>query len=155
MKYTEYKHGVRMNLTNEIWTDEQIMELAEECLNDICTKVQDRISQPHGDWAGLYHSDGILIGQIEDYIRYEMEHANTATEASFKAFQDTRKFVPNASNVENLHEESTDPALVYENAYYILISGNKYFLTLERGQYSSTNLEELERKLYAWKLKAS
>jgi hypothetical protein len=138
-----------------IWTDQQINDLAEECLNLVCERVQNRIGQPHGDWAGLYHSDGILLGQIDDYIRYEMEHAKTPHEAGFKAFASTRKFVPNASNVENLHEESTDPALIYDDDYYILICGNKYFLTLERGQYSSTNLEELERKLYAWKLKAS
>jgi len=155
MKYTEYKHGVRMNLTNEniIWTNEQIMELAEECLNDICTKVQDRINQPHGDWAGLYHSDGILIGQIEDYIRYEMEHAKTPTEASFKAFQATRNFIPDASKLEVLQEESTDPALVYDDSYYILMCGNEYLLILENCQYSGTNLEELERRLYSWWIK--
>lgn len=137
-----------------IWTNQQIMELAEECLNDICEKVQDRIKQPHGDYAGLYHSDGLLLSQIEDYIRYEMEHANTANEAGFKAFVSTRKFIPDASKMEVLCEESTSPALIYEDSYYISIWGSQYLLCLENCQYSSANLEELERRLYEWKLKA-
>ena len=137
-----------------IWTDQQINELAEECLNLICERVQDRIKQPYGDYAGLYHSDGILLGQIEDYIRYEMDHAKTPNEAGFKAFANTRKFVPDASKVEFLCEESTSPALIYEDSYYISIWGSEYLLILENCQYSSTNLEELERRLYEWKLKA-
>lgn len=158
MKYTEckqeYKHGVRMNLTKEdmIWTDEQIMELAEECLNDICTKVQDRIGQPHGDNAGLYHSDGIMRGQIEDYIRYEMEHAKTPTEASFKAFQATRTFFPDGSKVPEIEcEYATNPVLIYQDYYFIEILANgNYYLTLENCQYEGKDLEVLERHLYKW-----
>lgn len=137
-----------------IWTDQQINELAEECLNDLCKKVQDRIRQTDGGYAGLYHSDGQFMGMIEEYIRYEMEHANTATEAGFEAFVSTRKFVPDASKVEILCEDGTFPALIYEDCYYIALWGSEYLLVIENCQYSGTNLEELERRLYEWKLKA-
>jgi hypothetical protein len=139
---------------SQIWTDEQINELVDECLNDLAKKVQDRINQPYGDWAGLYFSDGIMRGNIDDYVRYEMDHAKTPTEWGFKAFQATRKFVPNASKVEILQEESTDPALIYDDSYYILMWGKEYLLILENCQYSSTNLEELERRLYEWQINA-
>jgi hypothetical protein len=112
-----------------------------------------------GDWINFPTAfNRMLEGNFQHWTFDNMEVQRirtTAEDNPFNAFVKSRTFVPNASNVENLHEESTDPALVYENAYYILISGGKYFLTLERGQYSSTNLEALERKLYAWKLKAS
>lgn len=137
-----------------IWTDQQINELAEECLNLVCERVQNRIGQPHGDWASLYHSDGLLLGQIDDYIRYEMDHAKTPTEAGFQAFVSTRKFVPDASKVEILCEDGTFPALIYEDSYYIAFWGSEYLLVIENCQYSGTNLEELERRLYEWKLKA-
>jgi hypothetical protein len=112
-----------------------------------------------GDWVNFATAwQRMLEGNFQQWTFDNMEVQRirtTAEDNPFNAFVKSRTFVPNASNVENLHEESTDPALVYENAYYILISGGKYFLTLERSQYSSTNLEALERKLYAWKLKAS
>lgn len=137
-----------------IWTDQQINELAEECLNDLCKKVQDRIGQTDGGYAGLYHSDDQMIGFIEEYIRYEMEHAKTPTDAGFQAFVSTRKFVPDASKVEILCEDGTFPALIYEDSYYIALWGSEYLLVIENCQYSGTNLEELERRLYEWKLKA-
>lgn len=112
-----------------------------------------------GDWVNFATAwQRMLEGNFQQWIFDNMEVQRIRTIAEdnpFNAFVKSRTFVPNASDKENLHEESTDPALVYEDAYYILIQGNKYFLTLERGQYSSTNLEELERKLYEWKLKAS
>ncbi len=155
MNNDQYKHGVKMNQTKEdiIWTDEQINDLVDECLNDLAEKVQDRIGQPYGDWAGMYFSDGIMRGNIDDYVRYEMDHAKTPTDKGFKAFQATRKFIPDASKLEVLQEESTDPALIYDDSYYILMWGKEYLLILENCQYSGTNLEELERRLYTWWLK--
>lgn len=135
-----------------IWTDQQINELAEECLNLVCERVQNRIGQPHGDWASLYHSDGMLLGQIDDYIRYEMEHAKTPTEWGFRDFVKTRTFYPDGSKVEAIEcDYANNPVLVYDGYYFIeILKDGNYLLTLENTQPMSKDLEELERILYKW-----
>jgi hypothetical protein len=137
-----------------IWTDQQISELAEECLNDLCKKVQDRIGQTDGGYAGLYHSDEQMVGFIEEYIRYEMEHAKTATEEGFRKFVETRTFCPDVSKVPELQEDGNDPALIYDGCYCILIWKGEYLLVIENNQYISKDLEALERRLYEWQTKA-
>jgi hypothetical protein len=145
-----------MNATNnKIWTDEDINNLVDECLNDLCKKVQERINQPYGDWAGLYFSDGIMRGNIDDYIRYEMDHAKTPTDKGFKAFQATRAFFPDGSKVEAIEcDYATNPVLVYDGYYFIeILKDGNYYLTLENCQYEGKDLETIERNLYSWWIK--
>lgn len=142
-----------MNATQDkIWTDEQIVGLIDECVNDIANKVQERIGQPYGDWAGEYFADGELQGKLDDYIRFEMEHANTPTEANFKLFQNTRVFFPDGSKVPEIEcEYATNPVLVYDGYYFIeILKNGNYYLTLENCQYEGKDLEEIERKLFVW-----
>ena len=157
MNNDQYKHGVKMNQTKEdiIWTDEQINDLVDECLNDLAEKVQDRIGQPYGDWAGLYFSDGIMRGNIDDYIRYEIDHAKTPNEKGFKAFQATRTFFPDGSKVKAIEcDYATNPVLVYDDYYFIeILKNGVYYLTLENCQYESEDLETMERNLYKWWIK--
>jgi hypothetical protein len=55
-------------------TNQQIEELADECLNDLALKIQNRLGQEHGDNAGIFFSDDSVRNQIEEYIRYEISH---------------------------------------------------------------------------------
>jgi len=120
------------------------------------TVITDR-DRAVGDWINFPTAfNRMLEGNYQQWTFDNMEVQRIRTTAEEKAFNDfvkTRTFFPDASKLEVLQEESTDPALVYDDSYYILMCGNEYLLILENCQYSGTNLEELERRLYSWWIK--
>ena len=55
-------------------TIKEIENLADECLNDLALKIQNRLGQEHGDNASIFFSDDSFRNQIEEYIRFEIRH---------------------------------------------------------------------------------
>ena len=89
-----------------IYTDPEIENLAEEALNALCLFVQQRIGQTDGGYASLFWDGREDI--IRDYVETEIVHSRNSTESNFKAWQETRLFVPDLARVlPDLDRKST------------------------------------------------
>ena len=140
-----------------IYTDPEIDNLTEEALNALCLFVQQRIGQTDGLNASLYWSGREDI--IREYIETEIVHSCNSTESNFKAWQETRLFVPDLVKVlPDFGGDEGTPALVYGQDLFLEFTNDesigKYMLTIENNSKASNDLESLERELYEWGLSA-
>lgn len=57
-------------------TNEQIRDIADCAANEAVRYIQDRLAQPHGDFAGLYFSDDrwrVLVDMLAAYTAAEIQ----------------------------------------------------------------------------------
>ena len=140
-----------------IYTDPEIYELAQEALNALCLTVQKKLGQTDGGYASHFW-DG-REDLIWDYVESEIIHSRNSTESNFKAWQETRLFVPDLVKVlPDFGGDEGTPALVYGQDLYLEFTNDesigKYMLTIENTCKASNDLESLERELYEWGLSA-
>lgn len=140
-----------------IYTIPEIETLAEEALNALCLHVQKRLGITDGFNASMFWSGQEEI--VRDYVASEIVHSRNSTESNFKAWQETRLFVPDLGKVlPDFGGDEEIPALVYGQDLYLEFTNDpiigKYMLTIENTCKASNDLESLERELYEWGLSA-
>lgn len=60
----------------QVYTQEEIQDIAEEALNAACRVVQERLNIKSGDLAALYfqgHTERVIIDILRGYIRTEIQ----------------------------------------------------------------------------------
>lgn len=63
----------------QIYTQEEIQDLAEEALNAACRVVQERLGIKSGDLAALYfqgHTERVITDILRGYIRTEIQEGD-------------------------------------------------------------------------------
>jgi hypothetical protein len=140
-----------------IYTDPEIESLAEDALNALCLFVQERLGITNGFNASIYWSGREQV--IREYVEEEIVMSRNSTEYHFKAWQETRLFVPDLKKVlPDFGGDEGTPALVYGQDLYLEFTNDesigKYMLTIENTCKASNDLESLERELYEWGLSA-
>ena len=68
-------------MTNKVFTNQEIKDLAEDALHKACIHMQDALGVTTGDWASMFFSgecEDTIYAIFSDYIRSELRGKDEA-----------------------------------------------------------------------------